>query len=120
MALDAPGSVTQDRGASDAEIHSENVMKVLSFLFVALMLFASTPALAADAAALYAKSCASCHGPDGKAATPAAAAMKVPAIAGHDAAASVSAVKGSDKHKAPAAKLSDEDLEAIAIYIAGL
>ena len=44
--------------------------------------------------------------------------MKVPAIAGHDADASVSFVKSSAKHKAPAGKLSDGELQAIGAFLA--
>ncbi len=93
-------------------------MRILGVLFVAFALFAPAQALAADGSALYAKSCASCHGPDAKAATPAAAAMKVPAIAGQDAAGVVTFVKSSEKHKAPAGKLSDEELQAIGAFLA--
>ena len=93
-------------------------MRILGFLFVAFVLFVSAQALAADGVALYAKNCAGCHGPDAKAATPAATAMKVPAIAGHDAAGAVAFVKKSAKHKAPAGKLSDEDLQAIGAFLA--
>jgi NADPH:quinone reductase-like Zn-dependent oxidoreductase len=46
--------------------------------------------------------------------------MKIPAIAGHDAAGTVTTVKSSDKHKVPAGKLSDEELEAIGTFLAGL
>ena len=95
-------------------------MRNLGILFVALALFAPVQAFAADGAALYASDCASCHGPDGKADTPMAAAMKVPAVAGHDADSVAPFVKSSDKHKVPAGKLSDEELAAIGTYLAGL
>ena len=94
-------------------------MKTLAALFVACVAILPGSALA-DGADLYAKNCASCHGADAKADTPAAAAMKVPPIAGHDAAATVEFVEGSARHKAPAAKLGGEDLEAIGAYLAGL
>ena len=93
-------------------------MRIFGVLFVALALFAPAQALAADGAALYAKNCASCHGPDAKAETPAATAMKVPAIAGRDAAGVVDSVKTNEKHKLPAGKLSDEDLQAIGAFLA--
>ena len=95
-------------------------MRTPGALLFALFLIAPAQALAADGAGLYAKNCASCHGPDAKAATPAAAAMKVPAIAGHDAAGTATFVKSSDKHKVPAGKLSDEDLQAIGVFLAAL
>ena len=42
-------------------------MKLLKYAFIATLLFAITPAMAADAAAGKAKSalCAACHGPHG-------------------------------------------------------
>ena len=95
-------------------------MRILGALFVAFVLFAPAQALTADGAALYASDCASCHGADGKADTPMAAAMKVPAIAGHETDSVAPYVKASDKHKVPAGKLSDEELAAIGTYLAGL
>ena len=44
--------------------------------------------------------------------------MKVPAIVGHDADATVAFVKSDAKHKAPAGKLSDEELQAIGAFLA--
>ena len=93
-------------------------MRLLGALLFSFALVAPAQGLAADGAALYAKNCASCHGPDAKAATPAAAAMKVPAIAGHDAAGTATFVRSSGKHKVPAGKLSDEDLQAIGAFLA--
>ena len=81
---------------------------------IPVLLWASH-ALAADGAALYKANCAGCHGPDGKAETPAAKAMKVPALAGKGLKAEdvVKQVRSSEKHKAVASKLSDEELTAI-------
>ena len=93
-------------------------MRILALLGTASILLAPAQAFAADGAALYAKHCASCHGPDAKADTPAAKAMKVPAIAGHAADSVVAAVKEIEKHKAPAGKLSDEELKAIGDFLA--
>jgi len=95
-------------------------MNFFSVMFVACVLLAAGPVLAADGASLYAENCASCHGPDAKAATPVAAAMKVPAVAGHDAADVAASVKTNPKHTVPAGKLSDEDLQAIGAYLEAL
>jgi mono/diheme cytochrome c family protein len=89
----------------------------LASLSVALpLLLCAGGALAADGAALYKEKCAGCHGADGKAETPAAKAMKVPPLAGTTRTPEDVAkfVRGSEKHKAVASKLSDEDLAAIA------
>ena len=82
---------------------------------IPLLLWASH-AFAADGAALYKANCAGCHGADGKAETPAAKAMKVPALAGKGLKAEdvLKHLRSSEKHKAMASKLSDEDIAAIA------
>jgi mono/diheme cytochrome c family protein len=81
---------------------------------IPLLLWVS-PAIAADGAALFKTNCAGCHGADGKAETPAAKAMKVPALAGRGLKAEdvVKHVRSSEKHKPVAGKLSDEELAAI-------
>jgi len=82
---------------------------------IALVLCASH-ALAADGAALYKEKCSGCHGVDGKADGAAAKAMKVPPLAGKNltAEAVVQHLRTSERHKAMASKLSDEDISAIA------
>lgn len=94
-------------------------MRIVPVLLAAFLVSGAGVALAEDGAALYQKNCASCHGADGKAGTPAAKAMKVPAIAGIALTpdAIVAKLKGSDKHKALVAKLSDAELTAIAAAI---
>ena len=79
------------------------------------VLLGASDALAADGAALYKAKCAGCHGADGKAETPAAKAMKVPALAGKTISAEDLAkqVRTNEKHKA-LSTLTDEELTAIA------
>jgi mono/diheme cytochrome c family protein len=88
----------------------------LTVLALALAVLPAGPALAADGAALYKANCAGCHGADGKADSATAKAMKVPALAGTKLSAEdvVKHVKSSPRHKSLAAKLSDEELAAIA------
>jgi cytochrome c553 len=76
--------------------------------------------MAADGAALYDAQCAKCHGKDGKADTPTGKAMKAsnltdPAVTG--AADLAAKIKANKKHAAFAAKLSDDDLNAIIAHI---
>jgi len=86
----------------------------------------SAPALAADGAAVYAQRCASCHGKEGLADTPAAKMMKAPALAGDAKVAAMSSadlvarIKANPKHAALLKTLGDEDLAAVAVYVAGL
>src|SRR5688572_33295204 len=81
---------------------------------IPLLLWVS-PAIAADGAALFKTKCAGCHGADGKAETPAAKAMKVPALAGKGltAASVTEQIRTNAKHKA-LSQLTDEELAAIA------
>jgi mono/diheme cytochrome c family protein len=82
----------------------------------AFLAFGAVLAGAQDGTALYQKNCASCHGPDGKAQTPAGKAMKAPAIAGTKLTPEqvVEKLKTIDKHKSVVSKLSDAELMAIA------
>jgi mono/diheme cytochrome c family protein len=89
-------------------------MRVLLNLVLALFLLGGGSALAADGAALYKASCASCHGADGKADTPAAKAMGVPALKPMGAEALTKYVQSNAKHKAAADKLSADEIKAIA------
>jgi len=93
-----------------------------SVLGLALAVSASAPARAeADGEALFAKNCQKCHGPDGKADTPAGKKMKVPAWTepvGADEV--VQHVRTHKKHRQVSKKVNDADLEAIAAYVAKL
>ncbi len=90
------------------------------------MLFAGSTLLMADGAALFAK-CAGCHGQNGEK----SALNKSAVITGQDAAKTVEQLKGYkagtlNQHgmgalmKGQVASMSDEDIQAVADYIAGL
>ena len=98
-------------------------MRVFLSLLAAtgVLLLGQALAGAQDGAALYTKNCAGCHGPDGKAETASAKAMKVPALAGKGLTPEqvMEKLKTSDKHKNLAGKLSDAEITAIAKAIPG-
>jgi cytochrome c6 len=85
---------------------------------------AAGPASAgADGAAVYAKQCASCHGPDGKGATPAGKALQVkdlvvPRWAAPEAISAIEKAvrEGVPRMPALAAKLTPEEIAAVARY----
>lgn len=93
---------------------------------VLALVAAATPALAADGAKVFADRCATCHGKTGAADTPAAKMMKAPALAGDakvaamPAADLVAAIKANPKHASMIKSLGDDDLTAVAAYVAGL
>ena len=85
----------------------------------------SNVALAADGAAVYKANCAKCHGDTGLADSPAAKAMKAPAIKGDAKIAAMpdadltNKIKENKKHAA-LKSLSADDLSAAATYAKGL
>jgi cytochrome c len=89
-----------------------------------LTLALTTPAAAADGAAVWMSQCAKCHGETGAADTPPAKALKIPALPGNEKVAGmavadiVAAVKANKKHAG--LKVADADLEAAAGYAKGL
>lgn len=98
-----------------------------SILFPLLLVAATaTAAAAADGAALYKQHCANCHGESGKADTPVAKAMKVPALAGDAAVAGMSEadlekkIAENAKHQAFIKKLSADDVKAVSAYVKGM
>jgi cytochrome c553 len=90
---------------------------------VMLLLFGSAATWAADGAAVYKTHCASCHGADGKADTPVAKAMKVPALAGDANVQKMSAndiaqrIKDNPKHPGAVKSLSGDDISAASAFV---
>ncbi len=90
----------------------------LLVLVIAVMLFIMLPNLswaAEDGAALFKANCAMCHGADA-AGKP---AMKAPAIKGKSE-ADIKKALDTPKHAVAKKKLNDEQVKAIASYLAGL
>ena len=95
-------------------------------LTAALFLSAASTSLAADGAALFKQNCASCHGATGQADTPAGKALKVPPLAGDAKIAGLSEadvgakIRSNPKHAAVLKKLSDADVQQLAVFVKGL
>jgi mono/diheme cytochrome c family protein len=95
-------------------------------LTAALFLSAASTSLAADGPTLYKQNCASCHGATGQADTPASKAMNVPPLAGDAKIAGLSEadvaakIRSNPKHAAAMKKLSDADVQALAVFVQGL
>jgi mono/diheme cytochrome c family protein len=91
-------------------------MRSVTLAALSFALLGAAPTLAADGGALYQTNCAKCHGEDGNADTPVGKAMKAPPVhAGTlPPAKVVEYVRTNAKHKSISAKLSDEELDAIA------
>ena len=109
------------QGGRESPRRRRDRMRAVFSLALTVFLLGSGSALAADGAALYTASCASCHGADGKADSTVAKAMNVPPVAGTTLSPEevVKKVQASDKHKAAVAKLSPEELDAIARALPG-
>jgi mono/diheme cytochrome c family protein len=98
-------------------------MKVTVLGITAVVLAGAVPAAsAADGAGIFATNCAQCHGATGHADTPAAKALKAPALAGNAEVAAagqddvVTRIKQNPKHGAVLGKLSADDITAVAAY----
>lgn len=86
-------------------------------------LLLGSAAWAADGAAVFKERCAKCHGAEGKSDTSVAKTLKIPPLAGDADMAGMSEadivakIKGVEKHKSTAAKMSDDDLDAVAAFV---
>jgi mono/diheme cytochrome c family protein len=95
-------------------------------LTAALFLSAAGVSLAADGPTLYKQNCASCHGATGQADTPATKALNIPPLAGSPKIAGLSEadvgakIRSNPKHAAALKKLSDADVQALAVFVKGL
>jgi mono/diheme cytochrome c family protein len=100
---------------------SIRTMSAALSLAVPLLALASA-AHAGDPTEVYTKHCAKCHGPDGKAETPAAKAMKAPSLVDAKLADKTptdvgTTIKVNPKHAAFAGKLTPEELDAAAAKV---
>jgi mono/diheme cytochrome c family protein len=89
----------------------------------AVVLLTGSVAWAVDGATVFKDRCAKCHGAEGKSDTSVAKTLKIPALAGDAEVAAMSEpdivakIKGVEKHKSTTAKMSDDDLNAVAAFV---
>ncbi len=112
------------QGKQRSNQRARGLVALAAILLAGLLAGATNIAQAdgADGVALYDKNCAGCHGAEGKADTPMAQVMKVPALAGTklDADAIVKHVREAKSHATPSQALSDEDLAQVAAAVKAL
>jgi mono/diheme cytochrome c family protein len=99
-------------------------MKPIISLIVAIVFASSGAAFGADAAALWAQNCASCHGKDGSGNTTMGKKLGVKDYTknqGFSDAEAANVIKnGKGKMKGYKAKLSDADVKALVAYVRSL
>jgi len=99
-------------------------MKLLISVIVAIVCASSGAAFGADAGALWAQNCASCHGKDGSGNTAKGKKLGVKDYNKEqgfsDAEAANVISNGKGKMKAYKGKLSDADVKALVAYVRGL
>jgi cytochrome c6 len=110
--------------ASNALKERFTVMKRKLLLVMAAMVSSATMAWAADAGALWASNCASCHGKDGSGQTAMGKKLAVKDYTKDqsfsDAEAEKAIKDGSGKMKGFKSKLSDDDVKALVKYVRSL
>ena len=99
-------------------------MKRTTSLLIAFMLTSAGAALAADAGALWAQHCASCHGKDGSGSTTMGKKLGVKDYTKDqgfsDAEAEKVIMEGKDKMKPFKGKISEADAKALVAYVRSL
>jgi mono/diheme cytochrome c family protein len=99
-------------------------MKGITFVIAAMIVASSGAAFGADAGALWAQNCASCHGKDGSGNTTMGKKLAVKDYTKQqsfsDAEAANVIKNGKGKMKAYKGKLSDADVKALVAYVRSL
>jgi cytochrome c6 len=99
-------------------------MKLTTFLILAIVSASSGAAFAADAGALWAQNCASCHGKDGSGNTAMGKKLAVQDYTKNqsfsDAEAANVIKNGKGKMKGYKSKFSDADVKALVAYVRSL